>query len=302
MADASDSSGDGGSDPALAVVTVAFRSDGVLPAFLRSIEAATSGPAAIVIVDNDPHAGSETAGIAASAGARYVPRADNPGYGAAINAGVATVPDSVRWVVICNPDLEFAAGTIDALIAVAAADERVGSAGPTIVTPEGAVYPSARPIPSLRMGIGHALFANIWTSNPWSARYKQTIDRSAPPRPVGWLSGSCLLVRRTAFEEIGGFDEGYFMYFEDVDLGFRLSRAGYTNVVVPHVSAVHVGGHATRTVSARMVKAHHDSAKRFLTRKYAGPALAPVRAVLRAGLSVRSALQQRAARRGSGVR
>lgn len=297
MADATDSSGDGVSDPSVAVVTVAFRSDEVLPALLSSIRTATRLTPFVVIVDNEPSDGSTADMIARSVGAEYVALPNNPGYGAAVNAGVRVVPPSVEWLLICNPDLVLQPDSLDRLLAVATAEPLVGSAGPTILTTEGETYPSARPIPSLRLGVGHALFANIWHSNPWTARYKRSVDRSAAPHPTGWLSGACLLVRRQAFDTIGGFDEGYFMYFEDVDLGYRLGQAGFRNVFVPAASATHIGGHSTKTASVKMIRAHHESAKRFVDRKYEGALRAPIRGALHLGLSLRSWVQQRSRRR-----
>ena len=105
-----------------------------------------------------------------------------------------------------------------------------------------------------------------------------------------------MLVRRTLFEQLQGFDSGYFMYFEDVDLGYRLGKAGYRNVYEPGAHAVHAGAHSTGGESARMIRAHHDSARRFIDRKYAGWWLWPVRVVVRTGLAVRSALIARRSR------
>ena len=106
------------------------------------------------------------------------------------------------------------------------------SLGPLIETADGDIYPSARALPSLGRGIGHALCGWWWPANPWTAAYRR--ERGAPAEgAVGWLSGSCLLLRRKAFDAVGGFDPAYFMYFEDVDLGDRLGRAGWQNVYVP---------------------------------------------------------------------
>jgi N-acetylglucosaminyl-diphospho-decaprenol L-rhamnosyltransferase len=118
-------------------------------------------------------------------------------------------------------------------------------------------------------------------------------------RDAGWLSGACVLVRRSVYEQIGGFDEGYFMYFEDVDLGMRIGRAGFRNVYDPGAWVVHAGGHSTQGASERMVRAHHDSAHRFLSRKYPGPLLWPIRATLGLGLRLRSTLVMRRVRRMS---
>lgn len=291
----------GGNEPhsvegaSIAVVTVAYRSNEVLPSFLDSVTAASAEPVHCVIVDNRPGDDSLAAELAAQHAADYVALPSNPGYGGAINAGVATLPSTVRWVLVSNPDVVLNPGVIDALVAVGDSDERIATIGPAVLNPDGTVYPSARRVPSVRTGVGHALFVNLWTGNPWTKRYRHDAHEEVAPRDTGWLSGACFLVRRDVFDAIGGFDDGYFMYFEDVDLGYRLGRAGWRNRYEPDVSVTHVGGHTAAPDSAVMIRAHHRSARRFITRKYAGWYLWPVRAALSVGLAVRSGLLQRRA-------
>ena len=285
--------------PSVGIVTVAYRSNRVLGGFLDSIPVASTSPVAVVIADNAPGPG-DASELSAAVGATYETVADNPGYGGAVNAGVRALPESVEWVLISNPDVVLTPGAIDALRATGASDPAIAAVGPTVLNPDGSVYPSARAVPSLRTGVGHALFANLWQRNPWTLAYRRETARSDEQRDAGWLSGSCLLVRRSAFDTIGGFDEGYFMYFEDVDLGFRLGRAGFRNVYEPAASVTHVGAHSTGSESARMVQAHHASARRFLSKKYVGWYLWPIRAGLAAGLWVRSrAITRRLKRDGA---
>jgi len=276
------------------IVTVAYRSDAVLPGFLGSIP--SDAAAHIVIVDNAPLQG-DAAGLAAKAGAQYIPLPGNPGYGGAVNAGVRALPESIEWVLISNPDVVLDPDTIDTLRATASADPEIAAVGPAVLNPDGSVYPSARAVPSLRTGVGHALFANLWQRNPWTLAYRRETDASDERRDAGWLSGSCLLVRRSAFDEVGGFDEGYFMYFEDVDLGYRLGKAGYRNVYEPTARVTHAGAHSTGTESVQMVRAHHASARRFLSKKYSAWWLWPVRVALSAGLAIRSRAITRRLRR-----
>jgi N-acetylglucosaminyl-diphospho-decaprenol L-rhamnosyltransferase len=101
---------------------------------------------------------------------------------------------------------------------------------------------------------------------------------------AGWLSGACLFLRREAFDAVGGFDEGYFMYFEDTDLCQRLATAGWDVVYAPSAVVEHVGGHATSRHLVAMSRAHHDSAYRYLSRQYTGARWGPVRVALRVGL------------------
>lgn len=270
---------------AVAVAVVGYRSDEVLGPFLSSVRSQTTPPVELVMVDNSGPSES-TRALVEGAGARYVPLPDNPGYGGAMNLAVAQMPDTVRFVMICNPDLVLGADTIDRLMtALDEAPERA-AVGPLIRNLDGSVYPSARAIPSLSTGVGHALFHRAWPRNPWTRSYHAEQEATIE-RDCGWLSGACLMVRRSAFEAVGGFDEDYFMYFEDVDLGYRLGQAGWRNSYVPATEVVHTGGHSTRGSAPQMSAAHHESAKRFLKKRYPSWWQAPIRAATSLGLDVR---------------
>jgi len=274
---------------------VSYGSEDVLPTFLRSIGHAAAINPLVVIVDNKATADSPVATIAAEWGAEYLALPDNPGYGGALNAAVALLPASIEWVVLSNPDVVLGEASIDLLVAAASSDTAIASVGPRVLTQDGETYPSARAIPSLRTGIGHAMFANLWPTNPWTRSYRNESDETNTSRDAGWLSGSCLVVRRAVFDQIGGFDTDYFMYFEDVDLGYRLGRAGFRNVYVPSAVVTHAGAHSTSAESSRMIAAHHTSAQRFIRQKYSTFLLWPVRTLISAALSIRSrALSRRA--------
>ena len=290
----------GGASARVGIVTVSFGSEDVLPAMLASIPAAVGGPYEAVVVDNQPR-GDAVRALAESAGARYLPRDDNPGYGGAMNAGAALLGPAVDWVLIANPDLVLTAGSIARLVERGDSDPAIASVGPLVRESDGTVYPSARAVPSIRNGIGHALFVNLWPNNPWTRNYLDDSPAEPALKDAGWLSGSCVLVRRSAFESIGGFDERYFMYFEDVDLGFRFGKNGYRNVYDPAAEVTHSGAHATGRDGAAMIRAHHVSARRFLSRKYPGVVLWPVRVVLAIGLRIRSdVITRRLERLGTG--
>ncbi|WP_092968758.1 glycosyltransferase family 2 protein [Agromyces sp. CF514] len=269
--------------PRVLVVTVSYGSDAVLPGLLESVADATSQPVRIVVADN---LGTESVRtIAADAGAEYL-ALPNPGYGGAVNAAVRAFGADTEWVLVVNPDVTLGATSIDRLLA-AADDAAIGSIGPLITDEDGTVYPSARQLPRLLSGTGHAALRNIWPGNPFTAAYRRS-NEAPVPRDAEWLSGACVLVRRSAFDEIDGFDDGFFMYFEDVDLGARLLDAGYRNRYEPHASVVHTGAHSTEKSLTAMTRAHHDSAYRFLEKRYHGWWLWPLRQVLRVGLGVRA--------------
>ncbi|GAA2816637.1 glycosyltransferase family 2 protein [Saccharopolyspora taberi] len=278
----------------LAVVTVTYSPGDTLTRFLDTLATATDRPVRVILADN-----GSTDGAPEKAAERpevdLVPTGANLGYGGAANRGVAELGPEHGWIVIANPDLEWQPGALDELLAAAGRWPRGGSFGPLIREPDGAIYPSARLIPSLGRGAGHAVLGKIWPSNPWSRAYRQS-ETAISERTAGWLSGSCLLMRREAFDSVDGFDPRYFMYFEDVDLGERLGRAGWLNVYVPSAEIMHIGGHSTGKASARMLTEHHRSAYRYLADRHRGAVWAPLRLALRAALAARARLEIRAQR------
>ncbi|MCU1444224.1 MAG: hypothetical protein JWQ59_2374 [Cryobacterium sp.] len=278
----------------VAVVTVSYGSEKVLAPFLASLREAATIPLYVVVADNKPGSGyGEVERLTVASGAKYCAMVSNRGYGHAVNQVVKSLPPDIEWVVISNPDVVANAEAIDVLFATGNADDTVAAVGPKILSTGGETYPSARTVPSIRSGIGHALFANVWPGNPWTSHYRKDAETSVSLRDAGWLSGAFLMVRRSVLDELGGFDERYFMYFEDVDLGYRIGKLGFRNVYQPAASVIHSGAHATQAESARMIRAHHDSAKRFLYKQYPGPLFWPVRAALAVGLGVRARIAEK---------
>lgn len=272
--------------PPLAVVVVTYSPGEALEAFLTSLDKAVDGGYEVIVADNGSTDGAPERAAAAHPGLRLLPTGGNLGYGGAANHGAAA--SSAPFLLVANPDVVFEPGSVATLLAAAQRHPAGGAFGPLILRPDGSRYPSARALPSLGRGIGHALCGWWWPGNPWSRGYRQ--ERGAPrEREAGWLSGSCLLLRREAFDAVGGFDPGYFMYFEDLDLCERITAAGWSCRYVPAAVVTHEGAHATRRHRSAMVTAHHRSAYRYLSRRYAGWRYAPLRLLLRLGLAGRAA-------------
>jgi N-acetylglucosaminyl-diphospho-decaprenol L-rhamnosyltransferase len=284
----------------VAVVTITFSPGDTLESFVSSLETEGFPPARIVVVDNGSTDGAPELAAATHSHVELVRSGGNVGYGRAANIGVATLDPSVEWVLVCNPDTQVTAGAVTTLLKAAAAHPEAGVLGPRILETDGTVYPSARALPAIRTGIGHAVFSGLWPTNPWTRRYQQRdVSSSSTVATVGWLSGAFLLVRRAAFEAVGGFDDDFFMYFEDVDLGRRMALAGWSNLFVPEAVVVHVGGASTEKVADVMVRAHHRSAYTYIAKTHPGGLWAPVRAVMRVGLAVRAGSIVRKAHRAA---
>jgi len=274
--------------PAVVIATVSHNSERVLSSFLESIPASTTLPYRVVVCDSGSAEPAAAAHLADARGARFVDAGGNVGYGAAMNRAFEAEGSGAEFLLAANPDIVLRPGALDELIRAARQQPDGGSFGPRIYQPDGSVYPSARAFPALGTGIGHALFSRLWPANPWTARYRTDTAHARSVTAADWLSGSCLLLRAEAFAAVGGFDARYFMYFEDVDLARRLGEAGWKSYFVPSAEVVHIGAHSTEREPAAMLRAHHESAYRFLAARYPGPWLAPLRLLLRGALAARA--------------
>ena len=279
----------GGPRTAIAVVVVNYESG---PALLRCVEGwQADGAAEVVIVDNGSRDGSVERVRTRFPDLEVVVPGENLGYGSAANRGVAAAASPM--ILVCNPDLDVRPGALAALAGALDQDPECAMVGPMIRTSGGERYPSARKFPSLVDAGGHALFGIFAPGNRFTRSYQQAdlVDRPDGPTVVDWLSGACFLVRRSAFEEVGGFDESYFMYAEDVDLCWRLHEAGWRVSWVPDAEVTHLQGVSTDHHPYQMILEHHRSLLRFALRTSRGwrRALLPLVALgigVRAGLAV----------------
>ena len=220
----------------------------------------SEGVEEVVVVDNVSTDGSADRLAELDPDVRLVRTGRNLGYGAGVNRGLAE--GRAALVVVCNPDVVVHSGALAVLAdGLAATDAAV--AGPCILETDGTRYPSARRFPSWLDAAGHALLGVVRPNNPFTGRYRMADLDSTRPSAVDWVSGACFLARRSVLEEVGGFDERYFMYLEDTDLCWRVAAAGYRVLYVPGATVSHLRGHSTARRPYRMLVAHHRSALRF---------------------------------------
>jgi N-acetylglucosaminyl-diphospho-decaprenol L-rhamnosyltransferase len=270
-------------------IVVNYQSASVLPACVASLQA--DGVAQVVVVDNGHPRGpsdeaAQTALRDAGLDVTWVTAGRNLGYGQAVNLGARFCPDGD--LLVCNPDIVVRPGTVGRLASVLAADPEAAIVGPELQNPDGSVYPSGRAFPSLVDAAGHGFLGLVWADNPFSRRYRLLDWDRRQRRLVDWVSGACMLVRRSAWDESSGFDARYFMYMEDVDLCWRAARRGWRVVYEPAGTVVHAQGVSADIRPYRMILAHHRSMLKFAWRTSTGGQRAwfPLVAV---GVVVRSA-------------
>jgi len=241
----------------------------------------------VIVADNDSGDGSVEAIANADSEVTVIHTGGNLGYGGGANRGSSVARGDL--LLVCNADVRVEPGAVKALVAALDADERRAVVGPLIEDLEGSVYPSPREFPSVADALGHGFIGLVAPGNRFSRRYRMLDSERAEVADADWVSGSCFLVRRRAWEELGGFDESYFMFAEDVDLCWRAWKSGWTVVFEPAARVVHVRGASTELAPYRMIVAHHRSLLTFAHRTLPGwrRFLLPVVAV---GLVVRTVL------------
>lgn len=238
----------------------------------------------IVVVDNGSSDGSREALAACDPGALWVEAGSNLGYGRAANLGATYVPGVD--IVVCNPDLVAHPGAVAALEARLQAEPELAVAGPRLENPDGSLYPSARQFPDILDAVGHGLLGLVAPANRFTRRYRMLDWDHSASRRVDWVSGAFFLARRRAWDEIGGFNPAYFMYMEDVDLCWRVRRAGWQVAYEPAGVVTHDQGTSSRQQPYRMLAAHHLSMWRFALATETGGRRA-VLPLVGAGLAVR---------------
>ena len=263
-----------GSDASIGAVVVNYNAGSALCDCVASLEAAGVGE--IVVVDNASVDDSMKLLASYSTGARPISSVGNLGYGAGANLGARAT--AAEYLLVCNPDLVAGPEAVRRLATVLDDSPKVALVGPMLRERSGDVYPSGREFPSMAEAVGHGFVGLFWGGNPWTLRYRQIGQEQHRARDADWVSGAFFLVRREAFQEIGGFDERYFMYVEDVDLCWRLRQAGWTVRYEPGAEVVHQQGLSTSRHPYRMLAAHHRSMWRFARQTASGPerALLPI--------------------------
>jgi N-acetylglucosaminyl-diphospho-decaprenol L-rhamnosyltransferase len=226
----------------LAVVIVNYDTGEWLERCLRSLQRSRGDVSVdVVVVDNASRDGS--ADGAEGLGARLIRNATNRWLSPAWNQGAAAT--QAPYLLFLNPDTEWIRGTLADLVEAARRHPRAGLAGPLLRNLDDTIYPSGRRFPSLVDAVGHAFLSPFTRNNPFTRRYElDGWDRSTE-REVDWVSGAAMLFPREAFDAVGGFDEGFPLYGEEMDIAMRLRARGWTALFTPVAEVVHAVGVST---------------------------------------------------------
>ncbi|MCW3011198.1 MAG: glycosyl transferase, family 2, partial [Solirubrobacterales bacterium] len=227
----------------VAVAVVSWNTRELLDACLASLRADhDAGRAEVWVVDNASDDGSAAMVAERHPWARLVASGENLGFGAAVNLVAART--RTPFLAPANADLLLEPGALRALLEAAAEHPGAGAFAPRLVLPDGTTQHSVHPFPTVTTGL---LLSSGAARLPLLARRLPLHGHFDPDRPreVDWAHGAFLLVRRTAWDAAGGFDPEQWLYAEDLDLGWRLARAGRPRRYVPGARVRHEVSAAT---------------------------------------------------------
>ncbi|HEY5822514.1 MAG TPA: glycosyltransferase family 2 protein [Propionibacteriaceae bacterium] len=277
------------------IVIVSFHSRDLVLACLDSLDAGAAGVSTTrTVVDNHSGDGIVAAVQARGDGARALDMGRNAGFGTANNRGIAL--GSGRYVLVLNPDTVVPAGTVATLVDFADAHPEAGVVAPRLVNADGSPQLTARAFPTAAAGLfgRRALLTRLFPGNPWSTRF--LLERGRPaddqqPFTPDWVSGAAMLVPRAVVDTVGGFDESFFLFWEDADWCRRIHDAGFQVWAVPSATIVHdEGGTREHGWTPLTIRLFHAGAYRYWTKHHAAHPAHPMRLVAALLLAGRGSL------------
>jgi GT2 family glycosyltransferase len=226
------------------LIVVTYNSADLLDDFFASLPAALEGVAShqIVVSDNASSDDSVTLARKLCPEALIVTSSVNRGYAAAINSAVAA-SGSTQSILVLNDDIRLGPGTVRTLVDALAAEPRAGIAVPRLVDGDGNLLLSQRRSPTVSRAFGEAILGGDRAGrHKWLGGVVQDAGAYRRSTNPTWAVGCAWLISESCWQSVGGWDEGLFMYSEDVDYALRARDAGFTMTFVPEAEAVHLVG------------------------------------------------------------
>jgi N-acetylglucosaminyl-diphospho-decaprenol L-rhamnosyltransferase len=276
---------------AVTVIVVNFNTGGLARACVERAAAdlgATDWDA--IVVDNASRDGS-VAALGGLARTRVIANANNVGFGAAVNQAVRE--SGAPLLLVLNPDCAVEPGAFASLRETLARHPECAIAAPRLLNADGSVQASARGEPTAWTGLfgRHSLLTRFFPSSAVARRNlpaQDLVKAGVESAEVDWVMGAAMLIRRSAFAQVNGFDERYFLYWEDADLCRRLRAQGLSTRYVPRAIVRHPGGASAKTDSAFATRMFHESAYRYYATHVVPSPLHPARWLARVALPLRA--------------
>lgn len=267
-------------DPILSIVIVSWNTRDLLAQCLASVFAQQDEKGAglgleVSVVDNASEDGSPEMVRDQFPQVHLLQNPDNPGFAAANNQGIRQC--RAGYILLLNPDTIVKPGALATLVKFMDEHPQAGAAGARLLNADGSLQESCYPRPTLGREFWRLFHLDRIIPLAIYPMWRWPLDS---PRPVDVLMGACFLVRRSVFDQIGVWEETYFMYSEEVDLCYRVQAAGWSLVWVPQAEVVHLGGQSTRQVAEKMFLRLYQSKILYFRRHYGRLAAAGYKIIL----------------------
>jgi N-acetylglucosaminyl-diphospho-decaprenol L-rhamnosyltransferase len=250
---------------AVSIVIVNWNAREVLLRCLQSIRSTTTDQSIeTIVIDNASHDDSRALIRQHFDWVTLIENSTNIGFAAANNQGLQHSRNP--YILLLNPDTELQPNALQLLHQFMIDQPRCGAAGARLLNPDGTLQPSAFPMPSLRREVWRLLHLDAIKPYALYPMSRWPIDAA---RSVDSVQGACVIVRRAALDQIGLFDEDYFIYSEEIDLCYRLRTAGWSIDWLPQAQVVHHGGQSTQQVADEIFIRLYQG-KIIFFRKHAG--------------------------------
>jgi N-acetylglucosaminyl-diphospho-decaprenol L-rhamnosyltransferase len=255
--------------PLLSVITVNFNSSDLLERCLRALQETARSPHEVIVIDNasEPHDRASAGRVAAGFGAQFLQNDRNVGFAAAANhaASLARAP----YLFFLNPDVVLHAECADRLAGLLDHLPTAGAIGPALLTPGARYVPPGGPEPAFWSLLRYKTRLSL--RSLWSRVVSTPTEQQPPsePRQVEWISGAVMCCRAAAWQQVGGMDPHFFLYFEDVDLCRRLRAAGWQIWFDSRAKATHAAGGSQRQAGGA-VSPHYYQGLLYYVRKHHG--------------------------------
>ena len=228
----------------------------------------------ILVVDNASHDGTVEMLRAEFPDVRVIANSENVGFTRGNNQALALAQG--RYLFLLNPDTELRASALKTLYDFAEANPRAGIIGPQLFYGDGSLQSSRRRFPTLATAFLESTILQQWfPRHRVLTRYYMNDTRDDATQPVDWVNGAAMFVRRAVYDQIGGLDEGFFMYSEELDWCYRAKQAGWEIFYLPSAQITHYEGKSSEQVVAQRDIYFHSSKVRFF-RKYRGAFVAEI--------------------------
>jgi len=276
---------------AIAVIVVNFNAGSHLRACLESAAADLAGHEWRAIVVDNASTDESAATVEQLPRVTVVRNGENRGFGAAVNQAVAMTDAPLHWLL--NPDCLVLPGAFAHLEATLQAHGDCAIAAPQLLNADGTTQASARREPTAWTGVfgRHSLLTRLFPRSAMARRELRAADLAASTADsavIDWVMGAAMLIRREMFDAVRGFDERYFLYWEDADLCRRLRARGWTTRYVPAARVRHPGGVSAGTHRAFATRAFHRSAYLYYATHLVPSPLHPLRWFAKIALGARS--------------